>query len=279
MITLLQGTMGSGKSATCTAMAFDHLKKGGVVASNFKLVDGWAYELAKHSFAGMLSERLRCINAQSHYDRHFYVDSLESINAIDPKRLAVRDLKSVEGKYQEGQGLLILDECQLIFNSRKWQGNMPWIEFFTQSRKKGWDILLVAHSIDMVDSQIRPLIEFEARFRNLQKVRIPIMGLPLSPIPAFAIVYRYAGLGPGSSNVVKKDIAPLPIWAARLYDSLQVFTAEQWGNSSLPSHCGNPPPSFDDGGGSITPMPDRLPLSCTSLDCRWSRWEHAEQNA
>jgi len=274
MITILQGTMGSGKSATCTAMAFDHLKKGGVVATNFKLVDGWSYELARHSIFGMFSERLRCLNAASHYNRHFFVNSLDAIRSIDPKQLAERDLATVDGKYQEGQGLLILDECQLIFNSRKWEKNFSWIEFFTQSRKLGWDVLLVAHSMDMVDSQIRPLIEFEARFRNLQRVRIPILGLPLSPIPAFLIVYRYAGLGAGASNVVKKDIAPLPLWAARLYDSLQVFSRDEWGNSSAAVKCGDPPPPFDGGGGRNDPLPDRLPLSNLSLDCRWSRWDH-----
>lgn len=278
MITILQGTLGSGKSATCTAMAFEHLKRGGVVATNFALVDGWSYELAKHSFAGRWSEDRRRLNASSHYNRHFQVSSLDAIKAIKPKELAERDLKTVEGKYQEGQGLLILDECQLIFNSRKWEKNMDWIEFFTQSRKLGWDVLLVAHTIDMVDSQIRPLIEFEARFRNLQKVRIPIIGLPLSPIPAFMIVYRYAGLGPGASNVVKKDVAPLPIWAARLYDSLQVFSREGWGANPEPLKCGAPPPAPCAGGGECVPVPDRQPLSTAAPDCLWSKWQQTMQH-
>lgn len=274
MITILQGTLGSGKSATCTAMAFDHLKRGGVVATNFALVDGWAYELAKHSLWGRLSQEKRLINAQSHYNRHFQVNSLDAIKQIDVKSLADRELKSEPGKYQEGQGLLILDECQLIFNSRKWQDNMGWIEFFTQSRKLGWDVLLVAHTVDMVDSQIRPLIEFEARFRNLQKVRIPVLGLPLSPFPAFMIVYRYAGLGPGASGIVKKEVAPLPLWAARLYDSLQVFSRNGWGSNPQPVKCGNPPPALGAGGGPSTPpVPDRIPYSTLSPDCLWSRWD------
>lgn len=276
MITILQGTLGSGKSATCTAMALEHLKKGGVVATNFGLVDGWSYELAKHSIFGMFSEKKRCENALSHYNRHFHIQSLEAIKKINPKSLAEKDLKTIDGKYQEGQGLLILDECQLIFNSRKWDKNMDWIEFFTQTRKLGWDVLLVAHTVEMIDSQIRPLIEYEARFRNLQKIRIPIIGLPLSPIPAFAIVYRYAGLGPGSSNVAKKDIAPLPLWAARLYDSLLVFSRDGWGANPEPMKCGAPPPTLCGGGGASSPLPDRAPLSCTSLDCLWSRWEHLQ---
>jgi len=169
---------------------------------------------------------------------------------------------------------LILDECQLIFNSRKWEKNFPWIEFFTQSRKLGWDILLVAHTIDMIDSQIRPLIEFEARFRNLQRVRVPIVGLPLSPYPVFAIVYRYAGLGPGASNVAKKDLAPLPLWAARLYDSLQVFSQSEFGQSSLPEKCGPPPPLC--GGGGLYHGNEKYYQSACAIDCNWSKWENHE---
>jgi zona occludens toxin len=266
MITILQGTLGSGKSATCIAMALEHLKSGGVVATNFKMVDGWAMELAKHSFSGRFFPDRRLVNAQSHYDRHFHVSSLDAIKAINPKELAVRDLAS-DGNYKEGQGLLILDECQLIFNSRKWEKNMDWIEFFTQTRKLGWNVVLVAHTVDMIDSQIRPLIEFEARFRNLQKVRIPLLGLPLAPFPCFMIVYRYAGLGPGASNIAKKDVVPLPMWAARLYDSLEVFSREGWGGSSLPSKCGSrPAPSLGGGVGKIY-------SSCRSSSLSGPHWD------
>lgn len=268
MITILQGTLGSGKSATATAMAFEHLKKGGVVATNFAFKEGWAWELSKHSFDGRFRPAKRLKNAQSHYDRHYMVNSLEAVKAIKPKEQACWSLQSQPNKYQEGQGLLILDECQLIFNSRKWQKNDSWVEFFTQTRKMGWDVLLVAHDIKMIDSQIQPLIEFEARFRNLQKVRLPIIGLPLSPFPMFAIIYRYAGLGVGASVIAKKDLAPLPTWAAQLYDSMQVFSADKWFKTSEPIKCGSRPedaPGADSG--------FRVGCSSLSPDCLWTRWE------
>lgn len=280
MITILQGTLGSGKSATAVAMALDHLKNGGVVATNFSLVDGWADELSRHSFSGRFFPAIRHKNALSHYSRHFRVDSLHAVKQIDVKGLACRQLETVAGKYQEGQGLLILDECQLIFNSRKWQDNMQWIEFFTQSRKLGWNVLLIAHTIEMVDSQIRPLIEYEARFRNLQKLRIPIIGLPLSPFPAFLIVYRYAGLGPGASNVVKKDIAPLPMWAAKLYDSLHVFSKDGWGGRTEPVKCGKPPePLGGDGGIDLFSTPGRISYSRIANDCMWSKWQQFDMQS
>lgn len=241
MIEILQGSLGSGKSAAATAIAMMHLKQGGVVACNFSLVDGWADEVAKNSFAGRFSPSSRYRRAASMYPRFHRVNSLKAILSISPNDDAVGRHKKVEGKYSEGAGLLILDECQLIFNSRKWERNADWIQFFTQSRKLGWNVILIAHTIEMIDSQIRPLLEYESRFRNLQKVKWPVVGIPLSPFPMFLKIRRYAGLGAGASVVADRDLFPLPLWAARLYDSLEVFSSEAWGQDDYAKLCGSPP--------------------------------------
>lgn len=240
MIEVCQGTPGSGKSAAAVARAIMHLKKGGVVAANFSLIDGWADIVAKKSITGRLFDSCRYEKAESLHKRFYYVSSLPAIRKIKPRDEAV-GLHKDTGKYSEGSGLLILDEAQLCFNARKWEKNFNWIEFFTQHRKLGWNVLLIAHSIEMIDAQIRPLAEYESRFRNMQKVKFPIIGLPLSPFPLFLVITRYAGLGAGSSVVASKDLYPLPLWAARLYDSLRVFNADQWSLESDPELCGPPP--------------------------------------
>lgn len=251
MIDILQGSPGSGKSAVSVAAAIRHLKNGGVVACNFSLVDGWAESIVKQSilykfavilsfFISDFSKRFLFERATSLYSRFYRVNSLAAIRVINPKAAAVGRYRDT-GKYLEGSGLLILDECQLIFNSRKWEKNFDWIQFFTQHRKLGWNVSLIAHHIDMIDSQIRPLAEYESRFRNLQKVRIPWIGLPLSPIPLFLVIKRYAGLGAGASVVHSRSLYPLPLWAAQLYDSLLVFSADSWGIASDPEHCGPAP--------------------------------------
>lgn len=240
MIEVQQGTPGSGKSAVAVARAMAHVRAGGVVAANFSLVDGWADVVARQSIMGRLSAEYRYSRASSLHSRFFRVDSLAAIKAIDPKALAV-DLQASDGKYREGQGLLILDEAQLVFNSRRWEKNFDWIEFFTQHRKLGWNVILIAHHLDMIDSQIRPLAEFESRFRNLQKVKIPLLGVPMAPIPTFLVVRRYAGLGAGASQVADRKVYPLPLWAARLYDSCLVFSADQWGQDTAPKLCGAAP--------------------------------------
>jgi len=280
MIDVRQGTPGSGKSAAAVAQAIYHLKRGGVVAANFKLVDGWAETVSANHPLSRLSRSYRTKLAHSLYNRFYYVDSLEAIKSLNPRMLATGILKD-DGTYSEGVGLLILDECQLIFNSRKWEKNFAWIEFFTQHRKLGWDVLMIAHTIDMIDSQIRPLCEYESRFRNLQKVRIPVVGLPVSPIPAFLVITRYAGLGAGASAVHSRKLYKLPIWAAKLYDTLLVFSSDKWNENTLPVLCGQLPPPLCGGGGLFDIVSgywrafmnqERARLSVTSPDCLWSKF-------
>lgn len=250
MIEVCQGTPGSGKSASAVARALLHLRKGGVVAANFSLVDGWADEVAKRLAWSYVSKSYRYDQASSMYNRFYRVNSLSAIRAIDPRAQSVGVYKD-NGKYSEGNGLLILDEAQLVFNSRRWEKNFDWIQFFTQHRKLGWNVVMIAHTIEMIDSQIRPLAEYESRFRNLQKLKFPLIGLPMSPIPMFVVIRRYAGLGAGANVIADRDLYPLPLWAARLYDSLHVFDAASWGQDTLPELCGAPPLPPSGGGESV----------------------------
>lgn len=251
MIEVMQGTPGSGKSAVAVARAMMHLIKGGVVACNFSLVEGWAETIIRNKIIYRLlyalryffpgsAERYLFKKASSLHKRFYRIDSLAAIRTIFPVKEGV-GLYQDKGKYMEGSGLLILDEVQLIFNSRKFEKNFQWIEFFTQHRKLGWNVLMIAHTIEMIDSQIRPLAEYASTFRNMQKLRIPIIGLPMSPFPLFICIKRYAGLGAGASVVHSRAMFPLPLWAACLYDSLLVFSADTWGQETAAVHCGSAP--------------------------------------
>lgn len=70
---------------------------------------------------------------------------------------------------KEGAILLIIDECQLMFNSRDWQrkGREEWLSFFSLHRHLGYDIVLIAQMDRMIDRQIRGLIEYEYVHRKL----------------------------------------------------------------------------------------------------------------
>lgn len=229
-IEIIQGTPGSGKSATALCIGIGHLCAGGALATNFSLVPDWAYMLAGLKLGVRLGLRNRLALANAYYDRCFRVGSADSIFELSEK-LKTCPLGDKFKSRREGRGLLILDEAQLVFNSRSWGDNRKWIEFFTQHRKFGWDVILVAHHIQMIDKQIRPLIDLETRFRNLKKVRWPIIGLPLSPLNLFLGVRFYAGYGPGSGLVYGRFVELLDKSISSLYDTMHVFAFDDVHNS------------------------------------------------
>ena len=211
MIELYQGTPGSGKSATAMNMVANALKDGKKIATNFRLVEGWAERLVETLPYWKRSEE----KAIKYWENAFFVGSHETVMQLSEK---------TSGK--EGQGLLVIDEAQLIFNSRAWKDNFGYIEFFTQHRKLGWDVLLVAHSAEMIDKQIRPLIEFESVFRNIKNIKM-FGVIPVSIKQRFLQIKKYGGLGGGRGNIFGRYIHTLNIKYASMYDSLQVFAFDR----------------------------------------------------
>jgi hypothetical protein len=224
-IQVVQGSLGSGKSMVALIEAIYQLRAGGVVAANFTFTEKWAYDLAGQDLRVWLGRRDRMEWARDLHSRCFKIGNPESMKELSGDkgknlaRLCTGKLKTA----REGKGLLILDDCHHFFNSRTFQANKDFVTFFANARKYGWRTLLITHSIENIDKQIRSYVEIESRFRNLQKYRLPVIGLPLSPIPAFLIVRRYGGLGPGSGSLHSKDLYFFDKGAARLYDTLERF--------------------------------------------------------
>lgn len=74
---------------------------------------------------------------------------------------------------KEGQTMLIIDECAIMFNSRDWdrKGRSDWITFFQQHRKLGYYIVLVAQNDRLIDKQIRAFIETEYKYRSVKNYK------------------------------------------------------------------------------------------------------------
>jgi hypothetical protein len=228
-ITVVQGSLGSGKSMVAVLEAIYQLKAGGVVACNFTFVKEWAWDLAGQDAKVWLGLKDRYESAESLWSRCFKIGSPESMIELSGERgsnlnnLCVGKRKNA----REGKGLLILDDCHHFFNSRAYQNNKGYVSFFANARKYGWRTILITHSVENIDKQIRSYIEIEARFRNLQKVRIPFTPIPVSPFfPAFVIRRKYYGLGPGSGSNHSLDLFLMDKRAARLYDTLERFHAD-----------------------------------------------------
>lgn len=142
MISLYSGTPGSGKSLHCARTIINWSRLGYPVVGNFT-VDLSKYKRADFTY---------CPNDQ-----------------MTPKFLIKLSQDKVGSKPKEGSILLVIDECQLLFNAREWQqkGRESWLSFFTQHRKLGYDIILIAQFDRMVDRQIRSLIEYEYIHRKM----------------------------------------------------------------------------------------------------------------
>lgn len=143
MISLYSGTPGSGKSLHCARTITNWSRLGYPVIGNFT-VDLSNYKRAAFTY---------CPNDQM--TPEFLIRfSQERFGSKAPKESSI---------------LLVIDECQLLFNAREWQqsGRARWLSFFTQHRKLGYDIILIAQFDRMIDRQIRSLIEYEFIHRKM----------------------------------------------------------------------------------------------------------------
>lgn len=143
-MSLYSGTPGSGKSLHATDRILRRLRRGLPVIAN--------YNLARDRIP--------------HPELFCYVDNAE----LTPGFLVdfARDWFS-EHRFGEDRIMLVIDECQLLFNSREWQNDdrMAWIQFFSQHRKYGYSVLLIAQFDKMIDRQFRALLEYEYVHRKV----------------------------------------------------------------------------------------------------------------
>lgn len=150
MIELYSGTPGSGKSLHTAKEIRSRLKMfKRFIIGNFR-VDTKIIEHCKGSYIYVANDRLEP-DRLLHFSRHLSMH--------------------LGRRLKEGEILLIIDEAQLLFNSREWQhiGRNGWLSFFSQHRHYGYDIILAAQFDRMLDRQIRSLIEYEHIHRKVSR--------------------------------------------------------------------------------------------------------------
>lgn len=161
-ILLYSGTPGSGKSLHLAQdiLYYCSAKKPRLVISNFTV------DTSKLKYP----------------DRFMYFDN-EDLTPDKLIQLGI-DRLSMWKDYNdlEGSIVLIIDECQLLFNARAWneKGRSKWIKFFTQHRKLGYKVILVAQFDLMIDKQIRSLIDLQYVHRKFSD--IGLLGLFLKVV-------------------------------------------------------------------------------------------------
>lgn len=148
MIDLYSGTPGSGKSLHTAERIYYWLRLGRPAICNFDI-------------------RRDHVSKKHPNDLKFsYVPN----DKLTPDYLISYSRSWFKGKpIKEDSIMLVIDECQLMFNAREWkkQGRDKWLSFFTQHRKYGFHVILVAQFDRMIDRQIRSLIEYEYVHRKV----------------------------------------------------------------------------------------------------------------
>lgn len=143
MIYLYTGTPGSGKSYHAAEVIDRALRRKIPVIANFEVN----------------------LNPKKHKGNFVYIPTLE----LNPDRLKEYARQYFTSSHDEHQGIIIIDEAQIPFNSRDGlnKNRMKWIEFFSQHRHYYYDIILITQTDRMIDRQIRSLVETEYKHRKL----------------------------------------------------------------------------------------------------------------
>jgi zona occludens toxin (predicted ATPase) len=169
MITFYSGTPGSGKSLHVARNIYNRLvmAKKPVICS-FNINMDYITKKGKRKVGAFYyvpmgdGEESMCVNYLVEYARKHHIRGKES------------------------QTLVVIDECQLMFNPREFskKDRLDWINFFTQHRHLGFDFILVSQFDMLVDKQIRSLFEFDIKHRKLNNYGFT----RCFPIPVFVAV-------------------------------------------------------------------------------------------
>lgn len=220
MILLYSGTPGSGKSYHATRDIYDALvyKKIPVI-SNFGINTEGMKDYAQRNF-----------------------------NYVENRSLTVDYLVSFAVDYWAGRPfredgiLVVVDECQIIWNSRTWQdgasskkygesSRMKWLEFFSQHRKYGYKIILIAQDDCMIDKQFRSLLEYEINHRNCSKYGLfgILLNILLLGRHFLAVRYYY-----GKKDRLDSSFIRFRRKYTKLYNSYKAFPGTVAGGDEVP---------------------------------------------
>lgn len=204
---LVTGRLGGGKTLCSVGRMVEYLERGRPVATNLNLDLGKLPRTVKNPRIVRLPDK----------------PSADDLLAIG---------KAHDTPDESNNGLLVLDECGVIFNSREWQdkGRQGVVDWLLHSRKLGWDVLLIVQAANLLDKQLREaLCEMHVICRRLDRlqfpffIRIPLkivtLGLWSGKLPRVHISTVRYGLGPDSVHA--------ETWVYRGHDLFGLYDTRQ----------------------------------------------------
>lgn len=205
MIALVEGPPGNGKSFYAIRKAADALAAGKVVATNVDFADDACDRIAAQNPYRRLVASARRKRAAQLQRSLLVSDDLDELFSVRLRGSG------------ESRGVMILDEAHNWMNARSWSAKdrAGIVKFFTQHRKLGWDVYLIAQDAEMIDAQVRRNAEFIVSLRNLKRAKM--LGLPVIPVNLFVAIWRWHATG---SHVAKREAFRLN-YAKDLYSTFQ----------------------------------------------------------
>lgn len=198
MIWQYTGTIGSGKSYHALEKIIEYLEKGKHVIANFPLT--FAPRMVRKGLA----------------DRFLYIPDglLEDERAIAFLLKASKDMNFGEG---EGNCLVVIDEAGNYFppDQSTSQLQKNWNKFFTQSRKLGYDFILVMQDDKQINRTIRACCEYEIKHRKANNI-FPFSLLPLT-------IFMYVTYWKQTRQRLSSDSSVFMKRFASLYDTHMLF--------------------------------------------------------
>lgn len=167
--------------------------------------------------------------------------------------LSPSDLKAYARKYNkkgvEGQTLVVIDECQRIFNSRDFnrKDRKPWLDFFCVHGHYGFDFILITQNDRQIDRQIRELVEYAYIHRKATNFGTAGMLLSLFVGTFFVCIYEWYAV----REKINSSFFRYRKKYGRLYDSYMAF--DENGNGEIEDDWENELLAY------ILPEPQKVP--------------------
>ncbi len=176
MIFFVKGRPGAGKSLLMAEKIYRELKRGKNVIANFEINTDY-FSRCRHpeklgKFIYVSNDEL---TTQSYLNIDPKVKQFSYINGLwGFARNFHLNNRRKDGSVKEGQTLLVLDECAGLFNSRTFNARdrLAWLDFFSQHRKLGYTVYMIAQDESQIDKQIREQFHKEIECRCVTSIKL-----------------------------------------------------------------------------------------------------------
>lgn len=213
MFYYLTGRLGSGKNLVAVDRIRDYLRRGRPVATNINL-----------DLAVLLGRKLEGAGTVYRLPDFPSAEDFAALGEVD------------NDDDEEENGLIVLDEGGMMLNARQWGdgGRQAIIKFFLHTRKLGWDVIVIAQSLSMVDKQLREACsEYVITMRRWDRMAVPFLGFVAKIVtfglwkPRFPRVHTAAvmyGTGQSAMHADTWHVRGTGLFGA--YPTKQRFSAE-----------------------------------------------------